>query len=68
MEFQTQEFYLKSREEMEQLCPQQKEALDNTLKIAEQCQMDFTFGVSKLPFFQAPTGEDNLTYFRRMCY
>jgi len=68
MEFQTQEFYLKSRAEMEQLFPQHKEALDNTVKIAEMCRMDFTFGVTKLPYFKAPTDEDNLTYFRRMCY
>lgn len=68
MEFQTQEFYLKSRAEMEALFADHPEALDNTVKIAEQCQLDFTFGVTKLPFYKAPTDEDNVTYFKRMCY
>lgn len=68
MEFQTQEFYLKSRAEMETLFAAHPEALDNTVKIAEQCQLDFTFGVTKLPFYKAPTEEDNVTYFKRMCY
>ncbi len=67
MEFQTQEFYLKSRAEMEQLFADHPQALDNTVQIASRCQMDFTFGVTKLPFFQAPTQEDNTTYFQRMC-
>ena len=43
MEFQTQEFYLKSRAEMEALFADHPEALDNTVKIAEQCQLDFDF-------------------------
>ncbi|MDD3192919.1 MAG: DNA polymerase III subunit alpha [Oscillospiraceae bacterium] len=68
MEFQTQEFYLKSREEMEAMFAAHPEALENTAKIAEQCQLDFTFGVTKLPYFKAPTDEDNVTYFKRMCY
>ena len=68
MEFQTQEFYLKSRAEMETLFAAHPEALDNTVKIAEQCQLDFTFGVTKLPFYKAPTEENNVTYFKRMCY
>ena len=68
MEFQTQEFYLKSRAEMEALFADHPEALDNTVKITEQCQLDFTFGVTKLPFYKAPTDEDNVTYFKRMCY
>ncbi len=67
LEFETQEFYLKSREEMEELFPGQAQALDNTLLIADRCQLDFTFGVTRLPYFEAPTGEDNLTYFTRMC-
>ena len=53
---------------MEALFADHPEALDNTVKIAEQCQLDFTFGVTKLPFYKAPTDEDNVTYFKRMCY
>ena len=52
---------------METLFAAHPEALDNTVKIAEQCQLDFTFGVTKLPFYKAPTEEDNVTYFKRMC-
>ncbi|MCI9405999.1 MAG: DNA polymerase III subunit alpha [Oscillospiraceae bacterium] len=68
MEFQTQEFYLKSRQEMEALFAGHRQALDNTAEIARRCQLDFTFGVTKLPFFKAPTDEDNAAYFKRMCY
>lgn len=68
LEFETEEFYLKSREEMETLFSHVPEALDNTLKIAQRCQLDFEFGVTKLPYFKAPGDEDNLTYFKRLCY
>ena len=43
-------------------------ALDNTLKIAEMCNVEFEFGNTKLPLFVAPGGEDNLSYFKRLCY
>lgn len=49
MEFPTQEFYIKSRQEMEQLFPEIPEALDNTLAIAERCNVEFEFGHTKLP-------------------
>lgn len=65
--FETEEFYLKSREEMESLFGAWPEALDNTLKIADMCELDFEFGKTKLPFFVAPEGEDNQAYFRRLC-
>ena len=44
------------------------EAFENTVRIAERCNVEFEFGKTKLPYFAAPDGEDNLAYFRRMCY
>ena len=63
LEFPTDEFYLKSRAEMEEALPDFQDAMDNTVKIAEQCHFDFTFGQTKLPNFTPPDGRDNLEYF-----
>ena len=63
LEFPTDEFYLKSRAEMEEALPDFQDAMDNTVKIAEQCYFDFTFGQTKLPNFTPPDGRDNLEYF-----
>ncbi len=68
LEFETDEFYLKSYDEMHELFPETEDALSNTVKIAERCNVEFEFGVTKLPFFTAPDGQDNLTYFKKMCY
>jgi DNA polymerase-3 subunit alpha len=68
MEFQTEEFYLKNEEEMRQLFPDVQEAFDNTQKIADRCNVEFEFGVRKLPNFDVPNNEDHYEYFRRNCY
>ena len=68
LEFPTQEFYIKSREEMEEVFSAWPEALDNTLKIAQQCNVEFEFAKTKLRFFAAPDGKDNMDYFRELCY
>ena len=44
MKFETEEFYLKSEEELRELFPDVPEAFDNTVKIAERCNVEFTFG------------------------
>ncbi len=67
MEFQTNEFYLKTEEEMRSLFPQYPQAFDNTQKIADRCNVEFEFGVRKLPRFDVPNKEDHLEYFRRSC-
>ena len=67
MAFPTEEFYLKSEAEMRSLFPQIPEAIENTARIAERCNFDFDFGHTKLPLFTPPTGEDSVTYFRRLC-
>ena len=70
--FGSEEFYMKSSEEMRALFPDCPEAADNTLAIAEQCNVEFTFGRTILPHFDIP-GEkegrpaDHETYFRTMC-
>lgn len=67
LEFATEEFYVKGTEEMYALFPEVPEACANTAKIAEMCQFDFEFGVTKLPYFKAPDGRDNEEYFRAEC-
>ncbi len=65
--FETDEFYLKSEEEMRALFADTPEALDNTARIAARCQFDFTFGEIKLPAFDAPGGDSN-AYLEKLCY
>ena len=67
LEFETDEFYLKSTEEMYDLFSIAPDACENTVKIAEMCDFDFEFGVTKLPYFEAPDGMDNQVYFEKLC-
>ncbi|HOB36460.1 MAG TPA: DNA polymerase III subunit alpha [Candidatus Avimonas sp.] len=64
--FETDEFYIKSEQEMRQLFPDIQEAYDNTVRIAEMCNLEFKFGEVKLPKFDAPGG-DSYEYFRKLC-
>ena len=68
MEFQTDEFYLKSTQEMYDLFSYVPEACENTNKIAEMCNFDFEFGNTKLPYFEAPDGLTNQQYFEKLCF
>ena len=68
MKFQTEEFYLKSEEELRRLFPGCDEAFENTVKIAEQCNLEFTFHEYHLPSFPVPEGFTNEEYFRKLCY
>ena len=68
MKFQTQEFYVKSEEEMASLFPQHPEAIENTAKIAELCSVEFEFGKYHLPNFKLPEGwTDADAYFEKLC-
>ena len=67
MRFETDEFYLKSEEEMEALFGNIPDALLNTEKIAERCQVDFTFGNLLLPKYAVPDGGDSLEYLTALC-
>lgn len=67
MRFETDEFYLKSEEEMAALFPDHPEAIANTMKIAEQCNMEFTFGQYHLPSFDVPEGYTAEEYLHKLC-
>ncbi len=65
--FPNDEFYLKSGEEMATLFPDTPEAIENTVKIAEQCNFDFEFGKIKLPVFDIGD-RDHFEFFRDKCF
>ena len=67
MRFETQEFYLKSEEELRSLFPGCDEAFENTAKIADMCNVEFTFHEYQLPAFPVPEGYTNEEYFRKLC-
>ena len=67
MAFETEEFYVKSEEEMREIFSFVPEAIENTQKIADRCNMTFEFGHTKLPAFEVPDGRDNVEYFESMC-
>ena len=67
MRFPNDQFYLKSEEEMRRIFSNTPEAIDNTAKIAERCNVTFTFGELHLPEFQAPEGLSNREYLRQLC-
>ena len=68
MKFQTEEFYLKSEEELRALFPNCDAAFENTVKIAEMCNVEFVFNQYHLPSFPVPEGYTNEQYFRKLCY
>lgn len=68
MRFETEEFYLKSEEEMAALFPELPDAIENTAKIAELCDLSFEFGVYHLPEFKLPADWDSGdAYFLHLC-
>ena len=68
LEFETDNFYLKTEEEMQNLFGYVSEALENTQKIADMCNFDFEFGNTKLPNFDVPSGQTHFDYLRNKCY
>ncbi len=68
MKFQTEEFYIKSPEEMADYFSAVPEAISNTVKIADKCNFEFEFGVTKLPNYDVPEGfKTHEEYFRKLC-
>ena len=67
MRFETDEFYLKSEEELRQLFPNCDDAFENTSRIAERCNLEFVFNEYHLPSFPVPDGYSNEEYFRELC-
>ena len=66
--YPSDQFYLKSPEEMWEMFSYVKEALENTTKIADQCNFDYEFHVSKLPKFPVPEGKEPFEYLEEICY
>ena len=67
MRYEPRNFYLRSTEEMETLFSGYPEAVENTQRIADRCQLEFTFGKYHLPEFKLPPGYDSPTYLRKLC-
>ena len=67
MRYEPQNFYLRSTEEMEALFAGYPDAVANTQRIADMCQLEFTFGKYHLPEFQLPEGYDSPAYLRKLC-
>ena len=67
MRFDGREYYIKSYDEMLRMLPDDAEALDETLKVAEKCNFDFTLGHHYMPNFDTPEGEDEKSYLRHLC-
>ena len=67
MRFETEEFYLKSEEEMRELFPDHPEVLENTQIIADQCNVEFEFGKYHLPVYAVPEGYTAKEYLHKLC-
>ena len=67
MKFPNDEFYIKSREEMEGLFTFAPQAIDNTLEIAKRCNVEFDFDSYHIPTFDVPQGYTALTYLQHIC-
>jgi len=67
MRYEPRNFYLRSEEEMQALFDAYEGALENTAKIAELCNLDFTFGKYHLPEFKIPEGYNSFSYLKKLC-
>ena len=68
MRYEGGQYYVKSPKEMEALFPYAKEALENTAKIAQRCNVEIEFGVTKLPKFDVPEGFTSWEYLNHLCF
>ncbi len=68
MRYEGGQFYLKSPQEMQYLFPDHPEALENTMKIAERCNVEFVFHEMKLPEYDVPDGKTASEYLRELCF
>ncbi len=67
MRYEGGQFFLKSEEEMQKVFPYAREALENTHKIAERCNVEIVFGEQKVPKFDVPEGYDAFSYLKELC-
>lgn len=68
MRYDGGQYYVKSELEMRELFPYAQEAVTNTALIAERCNVEIEFGVTKLPRFEVPGGYDSWTYLNKICF
>lgn len=68
MRYEGGQYYCKSEQQMQELFPYALQALENTHKIAQRCNVEIEFGVTKLPKFQVPEGYTSWEYLRKLCY
>ena len=67
MRYEGGQFFLKSEEEMQKVFPYAREAMENTHKIAERCNVEIVFGEQKVPKFDVPEGYDAFSYLKKLC-
>lgn len=68
MRYEGGQYYIKSEEEMRTLFPYALQALENTQKIADRCNVEIEFGVTKLPKYDVPEGYTSWEYLQHLCY
>ena len=68
MRYEGGQYYCKSEEEMKSLFPYAPQAIENTHKIAERCNVEIEFGVTKLPKFDVPDGKTSWEYLNELCF
>ena len=67
MRYEGGQYYVKSEEEMKGLFPYAWEAVENTQRIADRCNVEIEFGVTKLPKYDVPEGYDSWSYLNKLC-
>lgn len=67
MRYEGGQYFVKSEQEMKELFPYAPEAIENTHKIAERCNVEIEFGVTKLPLYEVPEGFDSWSYLNHLC-
>ncbi|MCH5275085.1 MAG: DNA polymerase III subunit alpha [Lachnospiraceae bacterium] len=67
MRYEGGQYYVKSEEEMKGLFPYAWEAVENTQSIADRCNVEIEFGVTKLPKYDVPEGYDSWSYLNKLC-
>ena len=68
MRYEGGQYFVKSEEEMKGLFPYAWEAVENTQRIADRCNVEIEFGVVKLPHFEVPEGYGSWSYLNKLCY
>lgn len=68
MRYEGGQYYVKSEEQMKELFPYALQAVENTQKIADRCNVEIEFGVLKLPKYDVPEGYTSWEYLQKLCY